>query len=224
MTDTLACITNVMLDSRPCTLKDQHLDMCDGHEYRYAEDARLEVATGRTCTGCVPRPATHGVLCTPCWGAFMSAVEAWPPLAEILEQAGTARFVQADNERAGKSLTTIPLSPAQVALDEVRSYEHRERPDQWVATDTGGMDAVRFTRAVRGALRSFPTEDKPRPVERHRCPECDLLALTWQPPTLPGDPVRIKCRNPACGYELDQDALDRAAGNLTYLTETEPTP
>ena len=222
MTEILACITNVMLDSRPCTLKDQHLDMCDGHEYRYAEDARLEVATGRTCPGCVPRPAAHGVLCTPCWDGLASAIEAWGPLEELLVQAGTSRLVQADNERAGKSLTTIPLSAGQVALDEVRSYEPRERADQWVATDAGGMDAVHFTRAVRGALRSFPAEDKPRPVERTRCPECDLLTLTWQPPVLPGDPVRIHCRNPRCGHELDQDAFDRAGGVLTYLRDCLP--
>lgn len=221
MPEQLACITNVMLDHRPCTIRDEHLDLCDGHEYRYAEDARLEVATGRACTGCQPRPATYGLLCTPCWINLTAALDAWPALEELLSTH--TNLVQADNERAGKTLATIPIPATRIALDECLSWYHPARPDQWVATDRGAMNAVHFTRAVRGALRSFPAEDKPRPVERTRCPECDLLALTWQPPVLPGDPVRISCRNPACRYELTQDDLDRAAGNLTYLTETETT-
>ena len=64
---------------------------------------------------------------------------------------------------------------------------------------------MRFTRAVRGALRSFPTEESSHRVARVRCPECELLSLMWTPPVLAGDPVRIECRNPVCLHVLTED-------------------
>lgn len=210
MTDTLTCVTNIMDDIPSCTVRDEHEDRCDGWEYRYARGPHewTEVATGRPCRGCVPRPAEHGMLCTACWRSLEGALRAAPPLVDLLSSYD--RLVQ-QTGGGGSTGPTVPLAPTKLALDEIESYERtrRGRPAEvWVANEAGAIDAVRFTRAVRSGVSAFPDTEKTTAVPRTRCPECQMLVLQWTPPTLVGDPVRIKCRNPACGFELDQSGLD----------------
>lgn len=57
---TLVCITNAIaqLPARArCRIRGQHYDSCNTD----------------TCTGCVPRPANHGLLCWSCWTKLQAA-------------------------------------------------------------------------------------------------------------------------------------------------------
>ena len=210
MTDTLTCVTNIMDDIPSCTVRDEHEDHCDGWEYRYARGPHewTEVATGRPCRGCVPRPAEHGMLCTACWRSLEGALRAAPPLVDLLSSYD--RLVQ-QKGGGGSTEPTVPLAPTKLALDEIESYEgsRRGRPAEvWVANEAGAIDAVRFTRAVRAAKASFPDRESPTDVPRERCPECQMLALQIVPPTLVGDPIRVACGNPTCRYEREQDVRE----------------
>ncbi|MBF4578942.1 hypothetical protein [Frigoribacterium sp. VKM Ac-2530] len=208
------CVTNDMHDSRPCTIRGEHSDICDGYEYRWAEEHRRYVATGKECHGCLPRLASNGLLCRPCWESLQSAENAYGPLAELLEEFDVLVVPIGDGGGGGEK-ARIPLSGTKIALNEISSYRGTAETidlDAWVSRPEGAEEAVRFTRAVRGALRSFPTTEDPHRVPRVRCPQCELLSLMWRPPVLAGDSVRIDCRNPECGFVLDQDAFDKEQG------------
>lgn len=218
----LVCVTNDMPDSRPCTTRGAHTDVCDGFEYRWAPELDQYVATGKACHGCVPRVASHGMLCHACWTSLQAAEDAHGPLTRLLESHDV--LVKSAGDGGGQaSKATIPLSPTKLALDEIESYRGTESLidlEQWVCEPAGAANAVRFTRAVRGALRSFPDKEATHTIERVRCPNCELLSLVWHPPVMKGDAVRIDCRNPECGYVLDQDAFDKELEHPTKRKET----
>lgn len=201
------CVTNDIPDSRPCTIRGEHAVICNGFEYRWSEQAYRHLATGKECRGCLSRPAHVGLLCEACWESLRSAEHSYGPLAELLEQYDVLVMPMGDGGWGGEK-ATIPLSATKIALDEMNSYRGRHETidlEAWVSRPEGAEEAVRFTRAVRGALRSFPTEEAAHRVPRVRCPECELLSLLWTPPVLAGDPVRIECRNPICRHVVTED-------------------
>lgn len=201
------CVTNDMPDSRPCVIRGEHDRFCDGFEYAWSPEARRHLATGKECRGCLPRPASTGLLCEACWESLRSAEHSYGPLAPLLEEYDILVRPLGDSG-GGSDKAVIPLAATKLALDEINSYRGTHETidlEAWVSRPEGAEEAVRFTRAVRGALRSFPTEESSHRVPRVRCPECELLSLMWTPPVLAGDPVRIECRNPTCLHMLTED-------------------
>jgi len=208
MTANSVCVTNDMHDVRSCTIKAEHQTGCDGYEYQWGEHIGQEVATGRMCRGCLPRPATPTTrLCEPCWNSAVSAADAWPALASLLEMFDV--LVKGGGEGASASNSpALPIPATKLALDELESYR-RGNPESvhaWAADSHGAPNLVRFTQATRRSLRSFPDREHAH-ITRTRCPHCELLTLVWEPPALTGDPVRIQCRNTACGLTLTQNAI-----------------
>jgi hypothetical protein len=209
MSATLVCITNDMHDVRSCTITGEHQTGCDTYEYQWGDDVQQYVATGRDCRGCLPQAATNGHLCAGCWISLQSADQAYPALAEVLEKYD--HLVTPDTEGSrGSNVPAIPLPATRIALDEIESYRRNKLTDTmaWAKRAADAPDAVRFSHAVRRALRSFPTQEDPHRILRARCPSCELLALMWTPPVLAGDAVRIECRNPACGLIVTHDDID----------------
>lgn len=203
------CVTNDMPDSRPCVIRGEHDRFCDGFEYAWSVEANRHASTGQLCRGCLPRPASTGLLCERCWESLRSAENAYGPLADLLEEYDVLVRPIGDTGGGGEK-TVIPLAATKIALDEIQSYRGTHESidlEAWVSRPEGAEEAVRFTRAVRGALRSFPTEEAPHRAPRARCPECGMLSLLWTPPTLAGDTVRIECRNPVCLHILTEETF-----------------
>ena len=209
MSATLVCITNDMHDVRSCTIKGEHQTGCDTYEYVWGDDVQHDVATGRDCRGCLPRVATNGHLCPACWASLESAEHAFPALAEVLTNYDHLVTPDVEGSR-GSNVPAIPLPATRIAIDEIKSYRRGKPVDValWVKRAGDAPDAVRFSHAVRRALRSFPTQEDPHRIKRGRCPSCEWLALMWTPPVLAGDVVRIECRNPACGLVIAHDDFD----------------
>lgn len=58
-----ACVTNLVPGLRPCTVRGEHQQWCDGHARRWDPKAGRTVILDAECSGCLPRPAELGYLC-----------------------------------------------------------------------------------------------------------------------------------------------------------------
>lgn len=208
---TLLCITNEMNDVRSCTLKDVHRVTCDGNAYAWNERHNRMETTGKTCKGCLPREARHGLLCWGCWERVEKGVKDWPNWADKIAAAGD-RAVQRDNGGiSSASEGYVPIPGTSLAWDEITSYLRSlgTSVDAWVSNTQGATDSVRFARAVASAIRTHAVEETAHKVNRTRCPKCNTLALLWTPPERLGDQVTVKCRN--CGHALKQESFEAIA-------------
>jgi len=211
-TRAIMCITNQMHDFRSCTHRGAHTVNCDGWEYAWNDETQSEETTGHRCKGCRPREARVGQLCLNCYEKVVHAVAEWEPWASMLR--GIDRAVQRDNGGiSGQSLGYVPIPGTALALDEVWSYGKSMKAgvDDWVTTVAGAKDARRFARALESALRTHAVEEKAHAVKRTRCTECGRLTLVWNPAMTLGGNVTVKCSNPGCQHEMDQDSFDKIA-------------
>jgi ribosomal protein L37AE/L43A len=207
---TLYCITNTMDDQRSCTVKGQHELVCDGFEYKWGVEKQQEFATGRECRGCMPREARHGLLCWDCWETVQTAIGGYDLLAARL--AGVDRAIVRDNGGVRTaSLGSIPIPAVRLMLQELEHYlvGQNVNPDLWVASPSGARCAIRFGRAYANAIRNHPTEESAHRIRRTRCPNCNQLALVWNPVAAEGGDVTVKCRN--CAHEIDQASFEKIA-------------
>lgn len=184
---TLLCITNQMDDWRSCTIRDAHTVRCEHPE---------------TCTGCLPKLASVGLLCTSCWGRVEQAFADWTPQRARL-MASIDRAVQRDpgGGRGSGPDGYVPIPGTLLAVDEVESYLRSGGWGDarlWVSSERGAMDAVRFAAAVPRALRTHELEERVRPMRRVRCPECGQLSFVRNPPAAAGAPVTVVCQNEEC--------------------------
>lgn len=209
---TLCCITNDMDDVRSCTIRDEHSSGCDGCAYRWNSTKNEREDSGRPCTGCLPQPAKHGLLCWGCWERVEHALTAWPAFAVII--ASIDRAVVHDNGGiGGSSEGYVPIPGTRLAVDECESYLRTLTgpADAWVARWDGAVDAVRFARAAESAFRTHAIEEKPHRIKRTRCTKCNQLTLIWNPPQYAHDLVRVTCQNKECLLELDQRSFEKVA-------------
>lgn len=100
----LVCITNDLPGIRPCRVKGEHLDSCPNTD---------------TCTGCLPRPATNGMLCASCWLRLIDTLD------NIVDQMTHMRSLETgggNTDNAGVRSAVVgywPLAPGPVAADEL---------------------------------------------------------------------------------------------------------
>ena len=215
---TVVCITNEMPDFRSCTVKGEHLRICDGFEYAWNPKRQREEATGRECRGCLPREAKKGLLCWSCWDRVQHAMTEWTPWIERILLT-IDRAVQSDNGGIrSDALGHINIAATRLAVDEVRSYLRSctGTAEAWVSAEAGAMDAVRFARAASSAVRTHELEEKTHRIQRVRCPKCRHLSLAWTPPyarpPFPFSPdVTVSCQNPSCGHRIDQSVFEALA-------------
>lgn len=209
---TRICITNTLPDFRSCTHKGDHTVNCDGREYAWSESRGREETTGKRCKGCRPREARTGFLCLTCIEQVRDAVDKWPAHSQAL--TGVDRAVQRDNGGiAGQQEGYVPISGLVLTLEEIHSYGKTltGTVDDWVGTPKGAADARRYARAVHSAIRNHPVEEKAHRIRRTRCPDCNTLALVWNPVMWEGGDVTVTCGNPECGKVLDQSAFEKIA-------------
>lgn len=186
---TLLCVTNQMDDWRSCTIREEHTVRCEHPD---------------TCTGCLPRLASVGLLCYACWARVEHAFAEWTPERRRLLRS-IDRAVQRDTGgRTSGPEGYVPIAGTALAVDEVESYLRSFTGDArlWVSSVEGAKDAVRFAAAVPRALRTHELEERERPMRRVRCPECGELTFVRNPPAAAGAPVTVKCQNTACGYTI----------------------
>lgn len=194
------CVTNNTRGIRSCTVKDQHVSSCTGWE------------GDRQCSGCLPRKAQHGMLCWSCWERLVHVYTRFDEFIGLLD--GVERAVQRDNAGVrGSAESHIPLPGTWLAIEECKSWlkSLNGMIDEWVSTEWGARDAVRFTHAAENAYRSFPIEETPHRLKRQRCPKCSQQTLVWHPPQYFGDHVRVACSDTACAQEMDQRSFETLA-------------
>lgn len=205
----ITCITVNMTEMNDCVIRDEHYDKCDGAEYFWHTEHDRWETTGKPCAGCSPRPAETGLVCAPCWRRITSALAGYPDMARML--AGVDRAVQRDGEGMGAhGGPRVPISPVQLALEQIRSFFTKggSTPEQWVSSEGGARDAVRFAKAYVSASNAHPTRETPHRVVITRCPDCRQKSLAWNPPASETAEVRIRCRNPECSYDVDQSTFE----------------
>jgi ribosomal protein S27E len=194
MSHVLPCITNVLPDVPSCTYRDEHLLTCTGY-----------TDSGKPCRGCEPRAATHGEVCDRCYDRVDHAIRAADHLRTALHGVDRAIAVEGGTQIAGPR---VPLTAILLAFDEIdRAHDGRYDVDEWVATEEGAVQAVRFAKYVHAADRAHPTAERERKLHRLRCPDCGRNTATWQPPDWYGDDVHITCLS--CGWTAtNPDAID----------------
>jgi hypothetical protein len=200
---TLACITNYM-PGRSCTYRDAHTADCDGTRH------------GKPCTGCAPREARQGLLCTGCWYSLEEAVTEWSIIRGMFGWIDSA--VSSDGGSSSAHGPRLPYTSLQLDIDAaVWPWRSHVAPlSMWVATEAGAMDAVRFTRAVRTITRNHEWKEAARRLNRVRCPRCAQLTLDWTPPTFETGDVTVVCATEGCGEVLRQAAFE----TLTAIEST----
>ena len=220
MSDDRVCITNhtdimgaIHKPDRPfpCRRRDQHYASCDNE----------------ACRGCVPRSATHGMLCSVC---YRRVVDAFGRLAWLISHLRSIeKPAQALGERVDTSMEKSILMPdpwiaaddLMVALgarpipstadiDEAISLAHAAVSidvDQWVNTLEGAASAVILLKRMGIALRRWPdSEAQFRPIPYLRCPSCGEPHLWRAAPEHFRDELRVVCGTPECGYQLAWEA------------------
>jgi len=192
----LLCITNELSDFRSCMVRDAH-------------GANCPKEFGLDCGGCVPREASHGLLCGRCWGRVERADAAYAEFQR--ELAGVDVAVMDDVRRAPQFGPRLPLSPLEQARDVLRRLRNAGpvRLDMWVATETGARGALVFEREMRRVAREHPWRESERKLSTTRCPSCKQVTLMWFPPAADGLPVTVQCADEGgCGYEMSQDKFE----------------
>ena len=217
---TTVCITNYLPDVHSCTYRDSHTDECDGFEYAWIAKRDQEEATGKDCGGCQPKKAWIGYVCRGCFAGIVAASSGAPGLIEALGNFDRVKSADAEGRGSG-ALGYVPLTAIRLAVDELRRHIAARgtlTPEAWVSERSGAESAVRFARAYTAAVRSFPLQEDKHPLKRTHCPECKQLTLEWHPAPLVGMKVVVKCRDPKCGREIDEDKLD----DVSYIEDLRP--
>lgn len=78
----------------------------------------------------------------------------------------------------------------------------------WAAEQEWAAEMVREVRSVVDTtIARWPTATAVEPVKPvpMPCPRCDLMSLTYTPPTAPGDAFRVACGNPDCARVWSED-------------------
>lgn len=233
----LACVTNdVPSDSmrainvRACTVRGEHTVACDGWAWRLVVkvDPRTgaetvqHVATGRECSGCLPREARFGLLCAGCWHRFEAALAGWPEFTRKLTALDGAPAVKG-NGGGGSSEGYVPLPGTALSVDECNRYLQGLTGDArvWVSTSEGARNAILFTRAAEVAYRAHQVEEQTRKLRRVRCPECKQLSLVRVPPHAEALPVIVTCQTDGCGKTIVEGDTTGDREKLDVIAEIE---
>ncbi len=212
----IVCQSNFIPDIRSCTIKDEHQVTCDGLELRWSPDDQAEIPTGRACGGCAPRRAQVGFVCGSCHEMILAGVNAFPAWSRAL--IGVTRAVTPERGGGGHAIGYTPHTALQLDAGAIWSH-YRTYPghlETWLSSTAGAEHAIRFGIEMRGALHRHPTKEQPHTLHRTYCSECRQLTLVWHPPTYEGGRVVVKCRNPECGHEVRDGAID----DIAYIEDS----
>jgi len=237
---TLVCITNDIHDLRPCTVKGEHHANCDGFEWHWNRDdlrheraaetitwsfaTRKHERTDKACTGCMPRPAGHGMLCWSCWKKVEEALSIAYDMMTHLRSIARAQQQDTSGVRTASGWV-IPVPNTWRMADELlmliggptegfpstanvfevdaiaERYLDEIDPDLWVAREAGAEDAVRFAQLMQSAMAQHPMAEYAHRITNIRCPKCSLRTLLWKPPLSFEGEISIDCQNPRCTAE-----------------------
>jgi len=83
------------------------------------------------------------------------------------------------------------------------------------AQDWAGEMRREVSSAVRTTLARWPMDDTAtRHIPATACPRCDLVSLTYTPPTWERQPFVVRCTNPECGRVFSEDEWTRLCALL----------
>jgi DNA-directed RNA polymerase subunit RPC12/RpoP len=160
-----------------------------------------------------PRKAKIGFLCWACWAKFQDALEDVEYLIRWLRAAGPVRFWDQDGHAAYGP--RIPIPGTALAADELQQLWDdlgTAEPEVLVESPDGAAAAVRLTRALQRADRTWPREEHAHRVRWLRCRNCGQRTLEWRPPLEWMDDIQIVCDR--CGYHEPYELLAHDAAVL----------
>lgn len=141
-----------------CTIRGHHLSGCEGRA-RGREEFREPEEVG--CTGCLPRRAEFGVLCSWCWGRLQSSIHTLPPLVEHLFDMGVPSL-RSPLGRSGGGRSAprsgCLYSDALVAADELHAILGTWAQEVAVEHPTAGSLPVGLCRWSEGRPVSGPKD------------------------------------------------------------------
>ncbi|CAN5422116.1 hypothetical protein BH09ACT9_BH09ACT9_00350 [soil metagenome] len=105
----LVCVTND-IPMRPCTIRGEHLDNCNGFVIRTDYQTGIVVQTDRVCNGCLPYPAERGYLCGSCAEKFDAALTVAVDLITHLRSTEQGAKDQTGTRSAPGSRVIVPAS------------------------------------------------------------------------------------------------------------------
>lgn len=201
MTDQNYCATG-------CRLRGEHAAGCTGFRAQRetgagtaGTDAARPDGTGdrddagaqARCTGCLPRAATHGRLCTWCWQRLTDDVAAAPGLVRYLWHLGEPALTSAPSVVRGRGGTPAaersPRHPARDAADEVHAclaaWADLVRDEHPLGRRLTGPDenGARRTRTTTGLFEGEPVLRRSEVVGVHE-PEATSRLVAWLLPLL----------------------------------------
>lgn len=208
----LECITKDMQQDRPrpraCTIQDEHRDGC------YLDN----------CSGCLPRKATHGLLCSHCFSKAEDTIRRVGDM--IMHLRSIEGGGQAIGERVSTSLSIrLPVPQSWMTADElVVALGGQMIPstasiddtavivagllEGWrdvlarVSTVEGAKQAVTTTLVLQTALARWPeAEAKERDMPTMQCSECGARDLVRKAPLEYLGDLFVDCRS--CGFRQD---------------------
>jgi ribosomal protein S27E len=213
---TILCVTRLNLPGiRACVHRGDHTILCPDHPLNRAIESHLHgYEPAPVCGGCLPRKAETGFLCRWCFEALEQAWLKWDRFASLLAEAGNRAVVRDTGGRSSTPDGYVPYPGTYLAYDECLSFlaGRRSRPlTIWVSNEEGAAHAIQFARAAERAYRTHEVEERPHRIRRVRCPKCSQLTLVWNPTSLFGGHVEVKCSNEECGEVLDQGSFEQVA-------------
>jgi hypothetical protein len=179
----------------------------------------------------------------PAWGSILSAavdaadevhaqLASWAHL--VLEEHPNGPQMRGPDETGARRTHTVAVLDGEIArqygpylrkstIAGTHNPEATSRLVAWLlpmlpwcsAQEWAGEMRREVSEAVRTALARWPMSDTgTRNIPATACPRCDLVSLTYTPPTWERQPFVVRCTNPECGRVFSEDEWTRLCALL----------
>ncbi len=133
---------STLFGTRGCRVIGEHMSTCVGIAY----DARTAQAV--ECSGCLPQPATRGLVCESCWERLQAALDLVPDLVPHMRSIERGPVPDGPSVQTSKPGSKVILPVSWIEADEVwaslRDVAFRLDPLELLSVRPGGTTANGF--------------------------------------------------------------------------------